>query len=178
MKFYHIDRHCSLTIGEAFPYLTPPALAISKIFPVVSRHGVSYLFHNAFDYVCMIDELVLEYVRYTMFPKIPSRFQCFFASKTVEEAQQWATFWNLEHYRIAEIETDRFYELDCSWFTDTAKTGALLTAYTQNAKVINNGANARIFEEAVKYWSGQRSDHPRIEVLIPFPFSVVKLTDV
>lgn len=172
MKFYHIDRDQTLTLGTIFPYLTPQNCAISKKFPIISQHGVHYLLHDEKDSRSVLCDWILEYVRATMFPHMPSRFQCFFATKTKEEALSWATYWNIKNFNLVEIETDNFYELDCSWFTDKC---SLPTSFHQSLKSFDPTATARIFEEAVKYWGGEHSNIPRLEILIPFPFQVTHI---
>lgn len=175
MVFFHIDRDCSIEkTGVVFPYATPPKNPISKIMPIISQHGVHYLLHNEPHLISVLDEIILEYARFALFPDMPSRFQCLFANKSFEETQKWADYWDLQKYQIIEIESDKFYELDCSWFTDTAHTGTLLNSYLDN-NIIHNEAVARIFEEAVKYWGGERSDTPRLEILIPLPFRVINI---
>lgn len=175
MKFYHVDRDFSITnIGHVFPYATPPKNPISKIIPAISQHGVHYLLHNEPHFVSLLDEVVLEYARLSLFPNKPSRFQCLFATNSIEEAQKWIKYWELNKYQIIEIESDRFYEFDCSWFTDTSKTGTQLNSYLER-NVIHNESVARIFEEAVKYWGGERSNTPRLETLIPLPFQVTHI---
>lgn len=176
MIFYHVDRDCSINkTGLIFPYKTPQTNPISKILPVVSQHGVHFLLHNEPHLISTLDEIVLEYARLSLFPKMPSRFQSLFVTKSLEGAKQWAKYWNLLHYQIIEIEAENFYELDCSWFTDTARTGTLLNSY-QDRNVIHNEAIARIFEEAVKYWGGERSNTPRLEILIPLPCQVINIS--
>lgn len=175
MKFYHIDRDCSINkTGRIFPYETPQKNPISKIIPAISQHGVHFLLHNESHLISVLDEVVLEYARTALFPTMPSRFQCLFANKSIAEVKKWANYWNLRKYQIVEIESDKFYELDCSWFTDTAQTGALLDSYSDR-NIIHNEAVARIFEEAVKYWGGERSNIPRLEILIPLPFRVTHI---
>ena len=114
MKFYHIDRAKTLRTGIVFPYPTPPNYCIRQTFPIVSQHGVHYLFHQETETRSVLCEWILEYVRATMFPQMPCRFQSLFVTKTKEEALNWAKYWELNDFNLVEIEAHQFYELDCS----------------------------------------------------------------
>ena len=164
MVFYHIDRNKTLKLGTVFPFPILQDVEIKKTFPELSQHGAHYLLQNENAERSVLCEWILEYVRATKFLNMPSRFKCFFVTKTEKEALKWADYWNCKDYNLVEIKSNNFFELDCSWFSDPQP--AIFTCPT---------ATARIYEEAVKYWSGQRSDTPRLEVLIHYPFEVIRI---
>lgn len=172
MRFYHIDRDKSLTKNTIFPYPTPQNCAISEKFPTISQHGVHYLLHHENDTQSVLCEWILEYVRATIFPSMPSRFQSLFVSRTKQGAFDWATYWKIKDYNLVEIEANKFYELDSSWFTNRQ---ALPISFLKSLSSVHLEATARIFEEAVKYWGGERSNNPRPEILIPLPFRVTNI---
>lgn len=164
MLFYHVDRNKTLKPGLIFPFPILENVEIKRIFPEVSQHGAHYLLQDEKAERSVLCEWILEYVRATKFPKKPSRFKCIFVVKSKEEALQWAKYWNCEDFNLVEIETNIYYELDCSWFTDPQPP--IFRCPT---------ATAHIYEEAVKYWSGQRSDKPRLEILIHYPYRVTNI---
>ena len=168
MTFYHIDRDKTLKTGTVMPHVITN-YSISKIFSDVYEH---YLFHNEQDTRSVLCEWILEYVRVTLFPKMPSRFKCLFATKSRDEAIVWAQYWNRQDYNLVEIEADTYIELDCSWFTDSRKICIPNDSPYLLPTSVDLSSTAILFEKAVKYWSGQRSDIPRLEVLIPYPCQV------
>lgn len=169
---YHLDTAKTIKDDYIFPSLSPQNYKISKLFPEISFHGSHYLLHEELDYRSVMCEWVLEYVRMTMFPKMPSRFKCLFASKTKNETLRWAEYWNKTDYNIVEIETNDFYELDCSWFTDLPNLRTPQPNHHLPQEYAYPKSTARTFEAAVKYWNGEHSDNPRLEILIPLPCQV------
>ena len=147
MTFYHIDRDKTLKTGTVMPHVITN-YSISKIFSDVYEHGLHYLFHNEQD------------------------TKCLFATKSRDEAIVWAQYWNRQDYNLVEIEADTYIELDCSWFTDSRKICIPNDSPYLLPTSVDLSSTAILFEKAVKYWSGQRSDIPRLEVLIPYPCQV------
>lgn len=173
MVFYHVDRRRN--INECGKLEIPfKSLLLSGItFDSVSCHGNNYLYQPQSLNFSREYEIVLEYIRTLKFPKFPSRFQCLFASKTKEEALEWAKKYCTpeEFFQIIVIQSDIFYEFDYSWFSP--EKGQVLPA------VIRSEINSLAFymEIAYQYWSGNKSFNPRLEVLIPYPVDVVKIED-
>lgn len=175
MRFYHIDRQKSINrIGDIKLQSVPSTHPLSKIFPVIAEHGIHYLLHKVHEKPCLETELVLEYVRSVLFPNMPSRFCCLFAVREKPQLNSWLKYCESD-FNLLEIEADKFYELDASWFSTRAITEPQLSATMSNAGVIHRLSIAPTFEEAVRYWNGDRSTAPLIEALIPLPCRVVKI---
>lgn len=164
MIFYHIDRNKTLKPGTVFPFPILQDVEIKRVFPELSQHGAHYLLQYIKDDRSALCEWILEYVRATKFPYMPTRFKCLFVTKSKQEALHWAQYWKCQDFNLVEIESSNYCELDCSWFSDP-----------QPAIFNCPSATARIYEEAVKYWSGQHSDKPRLEILIHYPFRVINI---
>lgn len=175
MKFYHIDRLKLIKhTGDIKLQTVPQPHPLAKIFPAVSEHGVHYLLHEVPEKPSLETELVLEYVRAMLCPEMPSRFVCLFAVREKSQLNPWLKYCNSD-FNLLEIEADKFYELDASWFSKRAITEPQLTATMRNLNVIHHRAIALTFEEAARYWCGLRSTAPLMEALIPLPCRVVKI---
>ena len=178
MTFYHIDHKCSIqSLGLLNPHPIPPELSLCNLFPSVSQHGLHYLLHHVPETESLVDEIILEYIRSKMFPNMPSRFQCIFAATSKTQAQEWMKYWKTTQYNIVQIESDNFYELDASWFSNFSRTIPLLP-FMKYAKCIEVNSIEPIIEAAVRYWKGEHSPYPQLEVLIPLPCWVSKIDQV
>lgn len=178
MTFYHIDHKCSIrSRGILNPCFVPPELPLRKLFSAVSKHGIHYLVHHVPETESLIDEIILEYVRLAMFQNMPSRFQCLFASRSKAEAAKWIKYWNPTRYNIVQIQADSFYELDASWFSNTSKMIPLMECSNHQECIEINSIDP-IIEAAVRYWKGDRSTYPQLEILIPLPCWVSKIDQV
>ena len=189
MRFYHIDRDKTLKSGLLLPYATPKCHPAYSLFPTISQHGVHYLLHDVSKYVrneygenklvldpdTLLNEWMLEYVRATIFPQIPSRFQCIFASKSIELLKNWINYWNIQDCNIAEIEAEKYFELDATWYTSFKKIEQNLNSLTTFKQFITRYSSVPMLEAAQRYWKGELSTHPQLEVLIPLPCQVIKV---
>lgn len=167
MIFYHVDRlmRISEPIIELSPYETDTLYG--SVFNNLSVHGNLY-FRDA---ICLSFErdieMALEYVRVCKYPFMPSRFQCVFGTQSIKETEYWVKQFSIKNfYNIIHIDTDRFYPLDCSWFTP--QQGMIPNVMTR-CKSFSFGA---MCDMADKYWSGTHTNTPLIEVLIPLPCKV------
>ena len=175
MIFYHIDHKKQITkLGDIDLTPVPSNHPLSRIFPAISKHGEHYLLHKEKERTAVETEIILEYVRAVLLPDMPSRFCCLFAVKEKRTINQWLKYWNTD-FNLVEIETDKFYEFDASWFSRHSITEPLLTATMNNLNSIHLQSIAPTIEEAVRYWCGIRSTLPLMEVLIPLPCRVVKI---
>lgn len=121
---YLLDRHDFINIG------TPP-------IPYVN-HATTV-------------ELIFEYVRRASYPKLPSRFQSYFAWESIEDAKSF------------QQDQQLIYQLECEQFCKADQK--LLTTGVQN---ITTSLCAH------KYWSGESTSEPRWEYLLAHPVTVVK----
>lgn len=183
VKFYTVDRSGEVNESDKFElitdfsqskYLELPDLfsqednvkCINEYFPNgISRHGQIYLFgypsfarrtqnNNLIPSVEMI-EAIFELVRRKDFPELPSRMTSMFAWQTINEAKVFADSYPQGSYKILEVESDNVFIGDMS----------LLTL---GGQVINSYVLAK------KYWSGERSPSPKLEVLISLPVIIGK----
>lgn len=168
MIFYHVDRCNSLhSIGEL------SFIPVNKIVDLgfnISCHGLNHFYRNKADWN-EIYELALEFVRQRKYPQLPSRFECFFAHETKETALDWAMRYLKPdaEFQIAEVDTEVFYKFDYSWFTP--EQGITHIRLQSNSLTLSAAC-----EIADNYWSGKKTNTPKIEVLIPLPCRIVNIT--
>jgi len=109
-------------------------------------------------------ELAMERVRRAGFPHCPSRMACLYASRTLEEARQWAEFFaglGREVYSVVRLRVDgRIFTADaCNCFDGT-------------------GDEARDDALALRYWQcAPGSDRPVMETLIDGVITVDEIVD-
>lgn len=168
MIFYHVDRCASLdSIGEL------SFIPVNKIVDLgfnISSHGLNHFYRNKADW-SEIYELALELVRQRKYPSLPSRFECFFAHETKENAFKWAMRYLKPDaiFQIAEVDSDNFYKLDSSWFTP--EHGITNLNLQSNPLTLSSAC-----EIADNYWAGKMTNTPNIEVLIPLPCRIINIT--
>ena len=180
-KFFTVDRSCSLKSDQELGLITdlsktykiemPGFLTFSDLensfkrnYPNgISKHGQTYLFgypsfvqqsgSRELVHITPMIEAITEQVRRADFPNLPSRMVSMFACQNKNDAQQFKNNYHIDHANIFEVESDEYFMGDMS----------LLTI---GGQVMNT------FELAYKYWSGERSDNPFIEVLLPLPVRI------
>ncbi|HHX62151.1 MAG TPA: hypothetical protein GX707_15795 [Epulopiscium sp.] len=173
MIAYHIDRTNSLKEGDIielqiFDDIKPAFLGqiLNSNYPEgLSRHGGLYYISqsNQVNMKEFILENLLEYERLLKFPDKVSRFESFFASQTLDEALIWKSILShnpLDKFTIWEVEFnhENYLHLDSSWlYCDIYNFSPLYTAFFAN-----------------KYWSGETSENPKMELLIKPPIKIVK----
>ncbi|MCG2572348.1 DUF2441 domain-containing protein [Acinetobacter sp. ME22] len=182
--FFTVDRESSLNSGKRLELITD----LSKTMKItmsgmisedqlvesfrrnypngISLHGQSYLFgYPAFVaksgskqlvHISPMIEAIFEQVRRADFPTLPSRFTSMFAWQSKNDAHTFKNNYRSPNANIFEVESEEYFLGDMS----------LLTI---GGQVMNT------FELAYKYWNGDRSDKPSIEVLLPLPVSIGKL---
>ncbi|WP_436897734.1 DUF2441 domain-containing protein [Acinetobacter gyllenbergii] len=150
--------------------LTRPELIVylNQTYPNgLSRHGIQYLLNkpllvnqiegkNVLPISPMV-EAIFEQVRRAEFPNLPSRMVCMFGWQSINEALEFANTNHRGSFKIHEVETDG--ENVFIGDMNLLKTGG---------QVVNSYALAR------KYWSGEHSSSPILEVLIPLPVTIGK----
>ena len=102
-------------------------------------------------------EAIFEQVRKADFPHLPSRMTSMFGWQSLDEAVAFANTNHAGGFNVFEVEVE-----DESYFI-----GDMNLLYI-GGQVINT------FLLAHKYWSGQRSANPKLEVLIPLPVTIGK----
>jgi len=141
---------------------------LSNHFPDgVSRHGEQYMLsrwpnatnQEGDEFVRNINvlEAIFEIVRIYQFPKIISRFQSFFGCRTLEDARQIrnTTFNGIG--KIYKVECENYFEADMN--------------------LLFTGHHFSVLIYAEKYWSGEKSDKPFIEVLMEPPLKIISLIE-
>ncbi|MEK3699367.1 hypothetical protein NYE33_20555 [Paenibacillus sp. FSL R10-2199] len=170
MIAYHIDRLGSLKAGETIRLrdvsLNPSILKdiLDQRYPSgLSMHGDKYYATqaNEGELQDILTENIYEYERRLHYPNLPSRFQSFFASETIETAMFWVSRIGLHNYNLWEVEfsEDKYVKLDAAWLgIDKNNLSFPVAAY---------------FSE--KYWSGVASENPQWELLIQPPVRIIRI---
>lgn len=118
-----------------------------------------------------IVEAIFEYVRQQSFPDRPSRFQSLFAVKTKEAADSWGTILsqNLPSELVGRgiVRTIKYhtaFEADVNWRDMAIKDEIQRRCFSF----------PMIHANAHNYWSGKVTNMPNIELLLPFPITVIE----
>lgn len=198
MIFYHYDRSGALSPGQKVELSREHreldiraqgvAAVLSEMFPEgLSRHGRRYL--NIFasrSLVGAVDaeslkyalhelpsfqiEWNLELVRRILYPELPSRCQSIFCLNSVEEFQNWPELTTGEGQLVEILVPDngKYVTLDSQM---------LRGGYV----VLDDGALAGSapmdYDFARRYWSGELSPAPRLEVVAKLPVVVGRAID-
>lgn len=176
MIVYRVDRH-SKYVPNQIINLTK-TVKTENIFEIYnnsfSEHGFTYLNDYSDSAVW---ELCLEFIRLNYFPQFPSRLQCIFGSKKLDDAIRWKNYFVNQFEQsgisnpqipIFKIECDTCYEFDANWITNPQS--ALNTDCQFNIPSI-----AIMLKISYNYWSQEKTDNPFPEILIPLPAKVVDL---
>lgn len=184
MEAYYLFRKTNLIKLDLFPgqiisYIKSP-LSVKKFLPNqnfdcniffkyfpkgVGMHGLRHLTANLNNYhhyeECII-EIVFELIRQQFYPTMLSRLTSLYAVQTLEQTENWIKiFSNTE-------------KADSIW-----KIKYTNSSYPLDAKYLNIDVNGfsyiNLIENAHKYWKGQLSDNPLIEILVEFPVQVLHL---
>lgn len=177
MVFYHADTRLDLKAGQILNCNFPlDAFQFGKITSNVSPHGRYYLTREEGS-ASREWEITLEYVRAMLFPDLPSRFECMFATRSIECLTKWIELRNISQYRIAFVESDPAYPLDASWYTYIDQTKDSIVRRNPSISSLPDKTLIEAMERAACYWRGDRSEYPLEEVLLPFPCKVLEVSD-
>jgi hypothetical protein len=130
----------------------------------LSHFGKDYLMEpvryervNNYGYISnvMSIDAYFEFVRRLRFPDRPSRYQSFFAYKTLDEARAFNAFKAAGKGKIFLVTAEKHVVLDARWL--------------QIGRIYLEGI---FFAE--QYWLGLPTDSPDWEYLLSFPVTVVK----
>ncbi len=171
--FYHVDRlgeiveNTSFNLETEYEYLDIQCVreiynesdainTVKRLYPKgISNHGIRLLFiersntpEELIGRLGPLIENVFELVRRADFPDKPSRMESIFGWTSLKEAENFRDEYN--GGRIFEISSERAFIGDQKFLS---LTGTVIGTY----------------EQARKYWSGERSQNPSLEVLIPLP---------
>lgn len=184
MIAYHVDSCGTLPVGKLnlsqdYSGFDPICKCFcEKNFPDgISRMGKIYTLPHAlnesystFDMVVDVIEFAFEFIRQKDFPDLPSRYQSIFAAPDESAAKDWA-----KRLAINLPEKDRD-----SIFANIKKIeykkAFCADAYWRDRFCLGDRefySPALIYDNAVKYWSGKKSDYPKMELIIPLPAVVL-----
>ncbi|MRT38762.1 DUF2441 domain-containing protein [Acinetobacter sp. RIT698] len=182
-KFFTVDRSGAVSSGESFELISDFSLilkcsldgmltieelvsGINQLYPDgISKHGASYLLNDPILCnqtgdsqllpVSPMIEAIFEQVRRADFPHLPSRMTSMFGWQSLAEAVEFANTNHAGGFNLFEVEVE-----DQSYFIGD------MNLLFIGGQVINT------YLLAQKYWSGQRSANPKLEVLIPLPVTI------
>jgi Protein of unknown function (DUF2441) len=154
-------KHSFLSVQK---HITPTNLAnhLRKLFPNgLSLHGwdhmtrhqdwTDYSTSNSYANYDITLELLLEYVRRSMFPQRPSRMQCYFAFDSLEGAKGFRA----GEQSIFRLRSEKVLRLDQGWLT-----------YGDQSVVASYCAH--------NYWSGTATTEPKWEYVLVPPVEVLE----
>lgn len=179
MIAYHLDRSNYLKENSTLNLINNYQLenTFIKFENAFSRHGIKYLsqnFLNTDDYGSYLWEFALEYIRLLNYPSLPSRFQSIFACRNLEEINYWKTlfeeqgFSNVKTFKISSNDEDCFVG-DANWFNSKGLYENIQTSNFENVSW------ATYLYYSNKYWSGEFTHNPHVEVLVKLPCTINEL---
>ena len=180
MRVYHLDRSNLLTSGKHLSLDTTikidPSLlqnVLESNFPSgVSRHGDTYYTRQATQQNAghLVYESIFEYERKLHFPNSISRFQSFFGLKNETDVNHWLL--KLSNNNPQQAKKIKVWEVDTldsavqKYDASFLAGGSALDLSSFSPLVASYWAN--------KYWSGELSEHPSIELLISPEVRIIK----
>lgn len=172
MIAYHVDRSCMLQPNQIIKLFEN--IKLNNVFNdynnSFSNHGLQYL--NQYS-DSAIWELCLEFIRSKHFPDYPSRLQCFYGVKSLEDALIWKEYISNitnSNVNICKIEFSKSFEFDARWMTTPPKL-----AVSNGNFNFNNKSIAKILDYCYKYWNKEISHQPLNELLIIPPVKIIEI---
>jgi hypothetical protein len=173
-KFYHIDRHRRLRLGDVICLQRPTftsdksnVAALLSLFPDgLSQHGLRYLGPDCSESNASI-ELELERVRRLICPEAPWRFESIFAFDNIDDARQHA---------VAGIGLGGMTSFQLNLFTPASPGIWLIEgdhSFRADMKALDRGT---LSERAYEYWSGTQNSKgipPQWEIIVPLPVQIL-----
>lgn len=183
-KLYTVDRHGTLHIDYVMESIKDfNNLQICKIaglcdanesinrletmFPDgISNHGKQYLIDSwlileqngvRINYAPVepLMEVVLELVRRSEFPNLPSRMSSMFCWESLDCANNFISNNNLTNVNVYEVEAEDYFVGDMSI-------------------IFLGGQLIHSLELARKYWAGEKGPNPILEAIVPLPVKIGK----
>lgn len=175
MIAYHIDRDHQLKQGQVlglYHNLNELSFLERQMFPDgLSYHGLHYINEdiqnvggNIPSYYIM--EYELELIRKCYFPSLPSRFQSFFALKSLDDVKQWSNIWDTSA-PIWSIEYNESQSI--------IRDSNLLYPGFEKQEFNDYFHLNNSFLYYYNYWNGYNTPHPRLEILISPPIKILDL---
>lgn len=159
---YHKVYDKDFTINNAHIYDEEGHLKKAKRHRLYRSKTIDEYKNVIDNYDFTLRELALENVRNESFKKYPSRFNCLYVCRSLEEGLVWFSY--ISHGK----ENCQFVKLKC--------TGNIFTGDSRiNAK--RNYSYKTILENAKKYWCGNTTANPRLETLFIGEAEVVEIID-
>ena len=171
---YHVDRKELLHEGQTvnlvqtnrFPKGDPADMwdSFATIFPSgLSKHGLNYFTFNgkhSTESLLCIGELFYEYIRLLRYPDLPARIKSFYAFEDLETAKIFAK--ENKAHRIFEVSADSYFRADMNLM------------YLKGVNPNTGISLPMMFYSADKYWRGEMSDEPKIELLLVPPVKIIR----
>lgn len=189
MTYYHIDRSGNLHEGKIIelnrdfiPNNADGEFLINRLFQKgVSKHGEHYLSDTIYQFnlnmpifneifnsnaqnSTFFAEYTFELVRRLFFSNKSSRFTSLFALKNYDDLKFWPEIVS-NNYRVFEINTADEYNVFDANFLKGGLCFSKSCLYQGFSSSIN-------FRQAFYYWSGEKSNSPKPEVLLPLPVKI------
>ncbi|MEV0080893.1 hypothetical protein AB0H58_31160 [Nocardia neocaledoniensis] len=173
--YFHLDRLNVLSPG----ILTRGRIETHKVVEGgVSRHGEQFFHHSRrITDTEVALEFLWELVRQRSYSELPSRFQSFFAVRTVEEAvalrdrlpgAAGATVWEVECEKAG-------HRADMSLIRAGVKASA---PDTENGNSISNALQfAHLYWQGYDHGGNQAFDAQLWEIVLPLPVTIVRRVD-
>lgn len=200
MILYHLDRSNTFPNEPSkqllFPIETHNTLDADQYFNLLYTQGIGKLgerYLNPFDekiatweeatdtcknFRIYTIEYVFEIVRLMHFQSLPSRFVSLFACQDIEGLKLWYELLknnrtDMSNATVKIIKPQRKTHIcDARW-----RDMPLTMKYDNNTRIPMFNPFA-YHEWAKRYWNGEYTDNPRIEVLCELPVTVVKCISV
>lgn len=183
MILYHLDRAGTLAEGQI---ISPGP--VSKLFPDIrlSQFGETILReHHAQSGPRVLDwdnmntlnlEMHSETIRRRYFPLYPSRLSVFYCVRSLSDLIVWNKYFPLSpESRICEIEYDGpLNEFDAFFLRGITLPVELVSPNLDQLDENIKQTQKNLF----LYWSGARSEHPFLEVLVPLPVTILRVASL
>lgn len=174
MIAYHVDRENNLQKDQIITLYkndSDNSFFTNFMFPDgLSYHGLHYtnetlqnIGGNQASFYIL--EYELELIRRSYFPNLPSRYQSFFAIKTVDEISKWNDIFDTSYviWKI-EFEEANYIIRDSNMLYSALKIENNISTFSAQ--------NSFLF--GYNYWKGHITSNPRFEMLIKPPIKIIE----
>lgn len=160
-----VSQHCIHMTSIDVPAIPPTQVKFGDIYR--NFWDVNTISHQVERFNSQLIDFTFELIRQAKFPDMPSRFTSLFAVKKISDFALWP---ELVRGRSADFQ---IFEIDVPESTPRFDVSFLRGGVIFNSNKSNNYymgfSPTGSYDLACKYWSGEISDHPRFEYLIPLP---------